>query len=318
MTTTTVIAATSYGGPESLAVLTQDLPDPGPREVTVELRAVGVNPFDLKFYSGAFGADPARLPLRIGLEGAGVVTAVGEGAAGRGGPIQVGDEVIVAGPGAAGLYAAAVTVPDTAILPKPPELSWDKAAGLVAVGGTAVHLVTALDVSAGDTVLVPGAAGSVGRAAVQLAIERGARVIATAAPSRHETLRTYGAEPVEYGPGLADRVRALAPEGVTSAIDTVGTDEAIDVSLELVADRKRIATIAAFGRASEGIQLLGGGPGADPGTEIRGNAWRELFPLAVAKKLEIVVVRTYPLVDAAEAHRFVAEGHAGGKVVLLP
>ena len=316
--TTTMIAATGFGGPELLATLTEDLPEPGPSEVTVAVRAAAVNPIDYKLYSGMFGADPARLPIRLGLEGSGVVTAVGAGASGPAGPVQVGDEVIAWGAGAGGLYATAVTVPGAAILPKPEALSWEKAAGLMVSGGTAVHLLSAVAVSEGDLVLIHGAAGSVGRAAAQLAIGRGARVIGTAAAGRHEELRGYGVEPVTYGPGLADRVRALAPDGVTSALDTVGTNEAVDVSLELVADRHRIATIVAYGRAADGIQVLGGGPGADPGTEIRQAAWRELLPLAASGALDVTVARTYPLAQATDAHRFVIEGHAGGKVVLLP
>ena len=98
--------------------------------------------------------------------------------------------------------------------------------------------------------------------AIQLALARGARVIATASPARHEFLRELGAAPVSYGAGLADRVRELAPDGVQVALDLVGTDEAVDTSLELVTDRARIATIAAFGRGlAEGIKVLGGAPG---------------------------------------------------------
>ncbi|MCU1644883.1 MAG: NADP-dependent oxidoreductase [Nocardia sp.] len=311
----TAIVAAAYGGPEVLTPIEVEVPGPGPGEVTVQVRAAGVNPIDYKLYSGAFGADPAKLPIRLGLESSGVVTAVGPDAVGPGGPIQVGDEVIARGGG----YATAVTVPAAGVLPKPAEVSWEVAAGLLAVGNTAVHLVVATGIGPGDTVLIHGAAGSVGSLAAQLAVARGARVIGTAAPARHERLRSYGVEPVEYGPGLADRVRALAPNGVDAAIDTVGTDEAVDVSLELVADRHRIATIAAFGRVpTTGIQGLGGGPGADPGTEIRGNAWRELLPLIASGKLELVITATYPLADAAAAHEFVIGGHAGGKVILLP
>ena len=102
-----------------------------------------------------------------------------------------------------------------------------------------------------------------------------------------------------------------------AAVDTVGTDEAVDTSLELVADRGRIVSIAAFGRADTGIGLIGR-PGADPGTEIRANAWRTLLPAAAEGTLKVVVTRTYPLAEAANALRFVRDGHAGGKVVLLP
>jgi NADPH:quinone reductase-like Zn-dependent oxidoreductase len=128
-----------------------------------------------------------------------------------------------------------------------------------------------------------------------------------------------GAEPVRYGEGLADRVRELAPDGVAVALDLVGTDEAVDVSLELVADRQRIATIAAFGRAgSEGITALGGGPGADPGTELRDAARPELAEAAGAGRLEVVVAATFPLEEVAAAHRQGMAGHTHGKLVLVP
>ncbi|HEY0812026.1 MAG TPA: NADP-dependent oxidoreductase [Pseudonocardia sp.] len=306
------IVATAFGGPDVLATVPVEVGEPGPGEVNVQVRAAGVNPVDYKFYSGTFGSDPGLLPMRIGREAAGVVTAVGEGAAAK-----VGDEVIVYGAGATGLYATDVTVSADAVVPKPAELSWETAAGLLIVGATALHTVIATGVGEGDTVLIHGAAGSVGQLAVQLAVQRGARVIGTAAPARHEQLRGWGAEPVAYGPGLADRVRALGP--VTAAIDTVGTEEAIAVSLELVADQARIATIAGQGRvAGTGILKLGGGPGADPGTEIRSHAWEELVPLAAKGELDLVIARTFTLTEAADAHRFVLEGHAGGKVILLP
>ncbi|GAB0105008.1 NADP-dependent oxidoreductase [Nocardia sp. JMUB6875] len=299
-----------------MSLIEVEVPEPGPGEVTVAVRAAGVNPFDYKVYSGAFGTDPSKLPLRIGLEVSGVVTAVGPDANGPAGPISVGDEVIAQ---VSGGYATAVNARVNGVVPKPADVDWKEAAGLISVGGTAVHLLTATGVGPGDTVLVHGAAGSVGALAAQLAVARGARVIGTASPGRHERLRAYGVEPVAYGPGLADRVKALAPKGIDAAIDTVGTDEAVDVSLELVPDRSRIASIVAFGRAAtDGFKVLGLGPGADPGTEIRGNAWRELLPLLAAGKLDLAIAKTFPLAEAAAAHEFVMAGHAGGKVILLP
>ncbi|GAB2551436.1 NADP-dependent oxidoreductase [Nocardia heshunensis] len=299
-----------------MSLIEIEVPDPGPGEVTIAVRAAGVNPFDHKVYSGAFGTDPSKLPLRPGLEVAGVVTAVGPDAIGPAGPLSVGDEVLAP---VSGGYASVVNAPAARVVPKPADVDWKQAAGVLSVGGTAVHMLAATGVGPGDTVLVHGAAGSVGALAAQLAVARGARVIGTASASRHERLRAYGVEPVEYGPGLADRVRALAPNGIEAALDTVGTDEAVDVSLELVPDRRRIASIVAFGRAAtDGFQVLGGGPGADPGTEIRGNAWRELLPLLAAGKLELAIAKTFPLSEVSAAHEFVMDGHAGGKVILLP
>ncbi|MGH3412127.1 MAG: NADP-dependent oxidoreductase, partial [Marmoricola sp.] len=206
-----------------------------------------------------------------------------------------------------------------AVLPKPEGLGWPEAAGLLLTGATAVHTLVATGVHEGDTVLVHGAAGGVGLMAVQLAALRGARVVGTASERNHGLLRELGAEPVTYGDGLAERVRAAAPGGVDAALDLVGTDEALDVSLSLVDDRDRIATIASFARGGEEkVKVLGGGPGADPGDDIRTGARAELLELAGSGRLRVVVDSTYPLAEAAAAHRRVAGGHVTGKVVLLP
>jgi NADPH2:quinone reductase len=311
------VVATGYGGPENLSVVDVEVPDPVAGQVRVEVRASGVNPIDHKLYGGGYGQDPARLPMRLGFEVAGVVTGVGGDAQGPAGAVRAGDEVI-AYPIDGG-YAEAVTVAASSVLPKPAELSFEQAAGLSLTGVTAYHLVEATGVRAGDTVLVHAASGGVGLIAAQLGVEREATVLGTASARHHDRLRGYGVVPVEYGDGLADRVRDLAPGGVDVALDTVGTDEAVDVSLALVADRRRIATIAAFGRAPEaGIQLLGNGPGADPGEDIRSRGRLVLSDLVRRGRLRVEVARTFALTEAAEAHRLVASGHAGGKVVLLP
>ena len=183
---------------------------------------------------------------------------------------------------------------------------------------TAVHAVSAVGIGEGETLLVHGASGGVGRVAIQVARARGARVIGTASPAHHEELRALGAEPVAYGEGLLERVRAIAPDGVDAAIDAIGTDEAMDVSLALVAERDRIATIANFRRGfTEGIKVLGGAPGADPGVEIRQAARLELVRLVDEGKLTLKAV-AYPLSEVAAAHRESIAGHPAGKLVLVP
>jgi NADPH:quinone reductase-like Zn-dependent oxidoreductase len=118
---------------------------------------------------------------------------------------------------------------------------------------------------------------------------------------------------------MADRVRAVAPSGVDAAIDTVGTDEAIDVSVQLVADRSRIATIAAFAYgARQQVRRLGGGPGADPGAELRNAARLELIDLVDKGALQVLVAGRYPLAEAARAHRDLTGSHPPGKLVLVP
>lgn len=312
------VLATAYGGPEVLSVIDEPVAEPGLGQARIEVRAAGVNPVDYKSYSGQMGpADPARLPLRVGLEASGVVTAAGQGAAGPAGPVSVGDEVIAFR--APGAYAAELVVPAQALVPRPPALDWAQASGLMLTGVTAWHALAVTEVHEGDTVLIHGASGGVGTMAVQLAVGRGALVIATASPARHEFLRQLGATPVAYGDGLADRVRAVAKGGVDVALDLVGTDEATDVSMELVADRGRIVTIVASRRAFDlGFKVIGGAPGADPGTEIRSAARLELVRLVSEDSLRVFVTRTFKLAEAADAHRLIMEGHVSGKIALIP
>ncbi len=312
-----VVVATAFGGPEVLSVVDQPAGEPGVGEARIQVRAAGVNPVDWKSYSGQMGADPARLPMRLGSEAAGVVTTAGRDAVGPAGPVQVGDEVIAFR--APGAYAADLVVPADALVPKPAGLPWAEASGLMLTGVTAWHMLAATGVQRGDTVLMHGAAGGVGLMAIQLAVRRGATVLATARPARHDFLRGLGAIPVAYGAGLAGRVRTAAPGGVDVALDLAGTDEALDVSLDLVADRARIATIVVTPRAREaGIKLLGGAPGADPGTELRNAARLDLAKLAGQGELRVFVAQQYPLGQVAGAHRESMAGHATGKLVLIP
>lgn len=311
MTTTQAVVANAFGGPEVLELTTVAINEPGPGEVVVDVKAAGVNPFDWKLYSGMFGTDPAMLPIRLGLEASGTVAAVGPGVEG----VEVGDDVIVSGQ--TGSYAEQVLSTADNVFKKPANISFEQAAGLFATGQTAVHLLEATGVSEGDTVLIHGAAGGVGLLLTQLAKARGATVIATASAPRHEQLRRYGATPVEYGPGLQERVSAIGK--VDAALDLVGNDEAADVSLALVPDRNRIATIAGFERAAaDGFKALGNAPGADAGTEVRGAARPELVRLAGNGELEITVDRSYPLAEVRAAHEYVREGHSRGKVILIP
>jgi NADPH:quinone reductase len=255
--------------------------------------------------------------MRLGLEAAGLVAAIADDAQGPAGALQVGDEV-VAYP-IQGAYAAAVVAPVSSVLPKPSTLSFEQGSGLMLAGATAVHALKAARVGSGDTVLINGASGGVGLMAVQLAVRDGARVIGTASESSHAYLRELGAEPVTYGAGLLERIRALARDGIDAAIDAVGSDEAIDTSLALVADRDRIVTLVAVTRGFElGLKVLGGAPGADPGTEIRRAAPLELARLAEAGELRVLVAASYPLAEAAAAHRALATGHTHGKIVLVP
>ncbi|AYJ51202.1 NADP-dependent oxidoreductase [Rhodococcus sp. P1Y] len=311
---TRAAVATAFGGPEVVRIIDEALAKPAAGQVLVEVKAIGVNPIDYKLYSGAFGSDQSTLPLHLGSEASGVVVAVGNITTGPGGPISVGDEVIVSG--AKGAYADKLLVPADAVLPKPASLSWEAAAGLLVVAGTSYDTLEVTGVKAGETVLVHGAAGGVGSIVVQQAKARGARVIGTARAVNHNVLRGYGAEPVEYGDGLLERVKELAPGGVDVAIDTVGTDEAIDVSLALV-DKARLVTIAAFGRAAEeGFPSVGGGN--PQSAERRKKARLDLVAAAGDGEFEVTIAKTFPLEDTAKAHEELKSEHPRGKFILIP
>ena len=311
------VVATAYGGPEVLSVVKSTLNDPESGQALIEVRAIGTNPIDYKLYSAAHGDDPAKLPIQLGFEAAGIVIDVGSELEGPCGPITVGDEVIVYR--TSGAYASGLLTPASSVLAKPSLISFEEASGLMLAGVTAMHALRATGTSTGDTLLVHGAAGGVGLMAVQLAVADGVRVIGTASTTQHERLRSLGVEPVLYGDGLLERIRTIAPTGVTAAIDLVGTDEAVDVSVALVANRERIATIVASARrSSNDVQALGGGPGADAGVEIRSAARLELLRRVEAGSLRVFVAATYPLIEAAAAHRQLASGHAHGKIILIP
>jgi NADPH:quinone reductase-like Zn-dependent oxidoreductase len=306
---TRVVTPSAYGGPEVLQLTEIQTPEPGPDEVRVAVRAVGVNPIDWKGYSGMMGTDG---PLgTIGVEAAGVVDALGEGVEGW----SVGDEVVAYGFAGEGYADHLLAGADR----KESGLSFEQAASLPVVAGTAVHALETVGVADGETVLIHGAAGGVGTMAVQLARRLGARVIGTAGPANHDFLRSLGAEPVTYGDGLADRVRELAPDGIDAALDLVGSDEALETSIDLTGGTERVVTIANFARGPElGVHLIGGGPGADPGTETRVRARREVARLVADGTVSLEIADTYPLTEVAAAHTRSREGHTRGKLVVVP
>ncbi len=303
------IAITGYGGPDMLTEVDLPTPKVGPDTVLVRVRAAGINPVDWKIREGYLdGAFPSHFPLVPGWDLAGVVEAAGPAVAG----LAVGDEVV----GYVrrdhiqhGTYAELVPAPERTLARKPARASWTEAGGLPLAGLTAYQALRAVGVGSGDTVLVHAAAGGVGHLAVQLARVLGAaRVIGTAGERNHDFLRELGAEPVTYGDGLAERVRALAPQGVDAVLDLVG-GEALDVSARLVTEPGRLVSVvdAATVKKSGGTYVF-----VKPSTP----DLTTLARLVDEGRLTVVVARVFPLAHAADAHRLLQKGHVRGKVVL--
>lgn len=305
--------ATTAGPPESWAFEEYVPAPPRQGEVTIRVRAAGVNPADAKHV--AAGRPGLEFPVAIGYEVSGELVAIGPGTRIGSGDAGVGDEVVAFR--VRGGYATELTVPAATVFAKPTTLAHPEAANLLLVGTTAAEMLAVTGAAPGETILLHGASGAVGVSVLQQARLRDVRVIGTASPERFDEVRRFGGIPVAYGAGLAERVRALADGPVAAALDAVGTDEAVDVSLSLVADRRRIVTIANPSRASaEGFLAIAGS--MPDSARFRDEVRSELLALAQNGDLVVPVARTFPMAEAPEAHRLLATGHPGGKLALIP
>lgn len=301
----------TFGGPVVLQV--RDIPEPhaGPGEVRVRIKAAGLNPMD---WGIASRPEAARMfgitvPSGFGCDFAGVVDEIGPGTTG----FAIGDRVF----GGALARAVAdfvvmkvpVALPD-ALLHTPDGISDEVAAVLPVAGATAVAALRAIAVRSGDTVLIGGAAGGVGVLAVQLATLAGATVIGSASPSTFGFLQRLGAQPVAYGPGLVDRVRTLAPNGITAATDLFGT-EAAETALALGVPPERISTIAAGPTPPGGVQATGG---SDTPLEALGH----LTDAILAGRITVPIAASFPLERIQNAVALQSGRHVHGKVVVIP
>lgn len=293
------IQYSSYGGPEVLHVADVPEPQAGAGQVRIRVRAAGVNPFDYKRRSGMMaGGAPLAAPVVPGIEAAGVVDQLGTGVTG----VELGDAVF--GPASGGSAEYAVL---RAWAAKPASLGFEEAAGLPVAVGTATRVLGELGLRPGETLVVHGAAGGVGQAAVQLAREAGLRVIGTASVRNHDLLRDLGAEPVGYGDGLADRVAVLAPGGVAGVFDAAGSQ--LDDLITIAGDPSRVVTIANYSAAERGIRLSQGG-GDDAA------ALAAVVKLIANGRFTVRVAATFPLAEAAAAHVLSESRRADGKIVL--
>jgi NADPH:quinone reductase-like Zn-dependent oxidoreductase len=299
-----------YGGIDVLEVRDVERPQPAAGEVLVEVKAAAINPGEAMIRRGALHDRwPATFPSGQGSDLAGVVAEVGDGVDAFG----VGDEVIGFTDNRAS-QAQFVVVPAGQLTAKPPEVSWEVAGSLYVAGTTAYAAVRAVALQPGDTVAVAGAAGGVGTIAVQLAKRAGATVLGTAGPSNDDWLTAHGAIPVNYGDGLADRLRAAAPEGQIDAfLDFFGGGYVELAVTELGVDPQRVDTIADF-PAIERFGVKGEG-NADAGDA---TVLAKLADLIAAGDLEVPVAEEYPLDQVQEAFRRLEQRHTRGKIVLRP
>ncbi|MFR9801801.1 NADP-dependent oxidoreductase [Pseudonocardia sp. RS010] len=299
-----------FGGPEVLQVREVPEPHAGPGEIRVAVRAAGLNPMDWQM------AGSARHAARFGITGpsgfgcdlAGVVDEVGQ----RVSEFARGDRVyggVLAGAVADHIVLRVPLTPPNLLLSTPDGIDDATAAALPTPGLTAAAALDAIRVGPSDTLLVGGAAGGVGVLAVQLARLAGATVIGTASPGTFDFLERLGALPAAYGTGLADRVRVLAPDGITAATDLHGTETA-ETALALGVPPGRISTIAAD-RHVPGVHATGAFA-AEPA------ALERITDAVAAGAVTVPIAASFPLDRIQEAVALQVDGHVHGKIVVTP
>lgn len=293
----------AYGGAEVLEW--DDAPEPhaGPGQVRVAVRAASVNPIDVKTLAGVLsGGRPLAGAGYLGYDAAGVVDEVGDGVTG----VSAGDDVLGLGRNTQAEFAVL-----DSWAAKPPPVDWAVAAAAGIAGETSERGLRLLGVTSGDTLFVDGGAGGVGSVAVQMAVARGARVIASASEANHDYLREIGATPVLYGAGVADRVWEAAGGSVDAVFDVAGKTGVHEL-VALAPAPSQVVSIANFAAGEAGVRVTGGGADSRPA-----QALAEVAELLARSSL-VIKVQTFPFARAAEAYRISQGGHVRGKLVLVP
>ncbi|MBA4026427.1 MAG: NADPH:quinone reductase [Gordonia sp.] len=290
-----------YGPADTLII--EDAPEPivGPGQIRIRVAAASVNPVDWKIRSGAVQeAIPADLPAIPGQDAAGVVDQIGAGVP----DVKIGDRVF----GLTNFFGAAA---EFAVLsywaPVPSQWTLEQAAGAGLVVTTAATALNALGDLKDRTLLIEGAAGGVGSAAVAIAVGRGARVVGTASAPKHDFLRALGALPTTYGTGLAERVAALAPNGVDVALDVVGSGSLPD--LVAIVGAENVVTLADYTTAPGlGVRLVIADNNSASLAEGAELGARGIYTPHISE--------SFPLERTGDAHDHVQRGHTLGKVIL--
>lgn len=299
-----------YGGVEVLQVRDVPRPVPADGEVLVEVRAAGINPGEAMIRRGALHDRwPATFPSGQGSDLAGVIAEIGSNVTG----FAVGDEVVGFSERRSS-QAEYVAVPADQVTAKPAAVPWEVAGALFVAGTTAYAAVRAVRLRPGDTVAVAGAAGGVGTVAVQLAARAGATVLGIAGPANDDWLTAHGVIPVNYGDGLADRLRVAAPSGrVDAFLDFFGGGYVQLAVEELGVEPGRVDTIIDF-PAIEQFGVLGAG-NADA-SDVAVVA--ELAGLVADGALELPIAHVFSLDDVRAAYTELEKRHTRGKLVLRP
>ena len=321
------ILAREFGGPEVLTL--EEVPDPvaGPGQVRVSIHAVGVNPYDTYMRAGGYAIKP-ELPYIPGADAAGVIDKIGPGVTG----FVVGQRVYISGTAlgkAHGAYASLAVCEQNQVHRLPPRITFPQGAGLFVPYVTAWRALFGRAVArAGDTLLIHGASGGVGIAALQFAVAAGLTVIGTAGTD--DGLATVKAQGAQHAfnhrtPGYLEEIVAVAGGRGPDVILEMLANENLDKDLTMIAPGGRIVVIGNRGRVeidprkimTKDAAVFGLALWGIPQDEVR-RAHHAIIAGLESGALNPVVGTEFPLAEAARAHTKVMEPGARGKIVLIP
>jgi len=294
-----ILIAREYGPASVLDFVEKELPSLASGMARIEVRAAGINPIDARRMTGEFRHSP--LPQTFGTEFAGVIVDLPPGTEGW----SVGDEVL--GSGASHTHATVIDVPMTNLIARPANVAWSIAGSLAGAAQTAMTILQ--EIGRVSSLLIHGASGGVGSITVQIAREHGIHVVATASEANQTYLKSLGAEPVPYGPGLTDRLQAIHPDLFDASIDMISNEEATQASLARVKPGGMIRSIAARPVSSPRVEPI----------------WVKRNPANLATVVQGVaegryqwkVSAEFPFADAQQAYDSILKGHTRGKTTLL-
>jgi len=295
----TILIARNYGNAEVLEFHTQELGTLDNGFARIEVKASGLNPIDARRMTGEF--KHAGLPQTFGTEFSGIIVEINSPTD----KFKVGDEVL--GSGGAFTHASVIDVPVLNLIKKPTNLSWEVAGTLAGVSQTAMTILD--EIGEVESLLIHGATGGVGSIAVQIAVQRGIKVIGTASEKNQEYLKSLGAIPVVYGEGLVDRLKSIHSDKIDASVDMAGTEEATKTSLEVVKNDGIIATIAGKPTSSNRVVPLW----------VKRNVKNLQFVVdqVASGNFNWDIHNTFKFEDAPKAYEEILNGHTRGKIALV-